>query len=107
MLTDQSGGADGSGLMRTVLLCRARVAAPVPVSVEREKENTVAKMIYSGLASLDGYIADEQGNFDWAVPDEEVLVFLNDLERSVGTYLYGRRMYELMVGWETDPAAAA
>jgi dihydrofolate reductase len=77
------------------------------VSVEREKENTVAKMIYSGLASLDGYIADEQGNFDWAVPDEEVLVFLNDLERSVGTYLYGRRMYELMVGWETDPAAAA
>jgi dihydrofolate reductase len=77
------------------------------VSVEREKENTVAKMIYSGLASLDGYIADEQGNFDWAVPDEEVLVFLNDLERSVGTYLHGRRMYELMVGWETDPAAAA
>lgn len=67
----------------------------------------MAKMIYSGLASLDGYIADEQGNFDWAVPDEEVLVFLNDLERSVGTYLYGRRMYELMVGWETDPAAAA
>jgi len=67
----------------------------------------VPKLIYTSLASLDGYIADEEGAFDWAVPDEEVLVFLNDLERSVGTYLYGRRMYELMIGWETDPAAAA
>lgn len=63
-------------------------------------------MIYSSLAALDGYIADEQGAFDWAVPDEQVLVFLNGLESSVGTYLYGRRMYELMIGWETDPAAA-
>lgn len=66
----------------------------------------MAKLIYSSLASLDGYIADEQGAFDWAVPDEQVLVFLNGLESSVGTYLYGRRMYELMIGWETDPAAA-
>ena len=66
----------------------------------------MAKLIYSAIASLDGYIADEDGNFDWAVPDEEVLAFINDLARPVGTYLHGRRMYELMVGWETDPSAA-
>jgi dihydrofolate reductase len=62
----------------------------------------MAKLIYSAIASLDGYVADEDGNFDWAVPDEEVHTFINDLERPVGTYLYGRRMYETMVGWETD-----
>jgi dihydrofolate reductase len=62
----------------------------------------VAKLIYSAITSLDGYVADEDGNFDWAVPDEEVHTFINDLERPVGTYLYGRRMYEVMVGWETD-----
>jgi dihydrofolate reductase len=67
----------------------------------------MAKLIYASIASLDGYIADEDGKFDWAAPDEEVFSFVNDLERSVGTYLYGRRMYELMTVWETDPAAAA
>jgi dihydrofolate reductase len=51
-------------------------------------------------------VADEDGNFDWAVPDEEVHAFINDLDRPVGTYLYGRRMYETMVGWETDPTLA-
>jgi dihydrofolate reductase len=61
----------------------------------------VVKLIYSAITSLDGYIEDEQGNFDWAMPDEEVHAFVNDLERSVGTYLYGRRMYETMVYWET------
>src|SRR5438128_6820432 len=61
----------------------------------------MAKLIYSAITSLDGYVADEEGNFDWAVPDEEVHRFVNDLERPVGTYLYGRRMYEVMVGWET------
>jgi dihydrofolate reductase len=66
----------------------------------------MAKLIYSAISSLDGYIADEDGNFDWAVPDEEVHGFINDLERPVGTYLYGRRMYETMVGWETDPTLA-
>jgi dihydrofolate reductase len=64
-------------------------------------------LIYSAIASLDGYTADEDGNFDWAVPDEEVHAFINDLERPVGTYLYGRRMYETMAGWETDAALAA
>ena len=61
----------------------------------------MAKLIYSAITSLDGYVADEDGNFDWAAPDEEVHSFVNDLERQVGTYLYGRRMYEVMVSWET------
>jgi dihydrofolate reductase len=61
----------------------------------------MAKLIYSAITSLDGYVADEDGNFDWAEPDEEVHSFINDLERPVGTYLYGRRMYEVMLYWET------
>jgi dihydrofolate reductase len=61
----------------------------------------VARLFYSAIASVDGYVADEQGNFDWAVPDDEVHAFVNDLERPIGTYLYGRRMYEVMVAWET------
>jgi dihydrofolate reductase len=67
----------------------------------------MAKLIYSAISSLDGYIEDEAGGFDWAVPDDEVHAFVNDLERSAGTYLYGRRMYETMLGWETDPSLAA
>jgi dihydrofolate reductase len=66
----------------------------------------VAKLIYAAITSLDGYIEDENGNFDWAEPDEEVHNFVNELERPVGTYLYGRRMYETMAGWETDPTLA-
>jgi dihydrofolate reductase len=61
----------------------------------------MAKLIYSAIASLDGYVADEDGHFGWAEPDEEVHVFVNDLERPVGTYLLGRRMYEVMLYWET------
>ena len=61
----------------------------------------MANLIYSAIASLDGYVADEKGNFDWAAPDEEVHAFVNDLERKAGTYLYGRRMYETMKAWET------
>jgi dihydrofolate reductase len=61
----------------------------------------MAKLIYSGITSLDGYVADEDGNFDWAAPDEEVHSFVNELERPVGTYLYGRLMYEVMAYWET------
>jgi dihydrofolate reductase len=63
----------------------------------------MAKLIYSAITSLDGYVADENGNFDWAEPDEEVHAFVNDLARPVGTHLYGRRMYEVMVSWETLP----
>ena len=61
----------------------------------------MARLIYSAIASLDGYVADQDGKFDWAVPDEEVHTFVNDLERSISAYLYGRRMYEVMVAWET------
>jgi dihydrofolate reductase len=61
----------------------------------------MAKLIYSAIASVDGYVEDEQGRIDWAAPDDEVHAFVNDLERPIGTYLYGRRMYETMVFWET------
>ena len=61
----------------------------------------MAKLIYSAIASLDGYVEDKQGKFDWAAPDGEVHGFVNELERPIGTYLYGRRMYEVMVYWET------
>jgi dihydrofolate reductase len=65
----------------------------------------MAKLIYSAITSLDGYVEDEEGNFDWAAPNEEVHAFVNDLERPVGAYLYGRRMYEVMVYWETAHTA--
>ena len=67
----------------------------------------MASITYSVIASLDGYVADENGSFEWAAPDEEVHAFVNDLERPVGTYLYGRRMYETMVAWEDMPNVAA
>ena len=66
----------------------------------------MSKLIYSAIGSLDGYVEDEYGRFDWAAPDEEVHAFVNDLERPIGTYLYGRRMYETMVFWETVSADA-
>jgi dihydrofolate reductase len=66
----------------------------------------MAKLIYSAIGSLDGYIEDDQGKFDWAAPDEELLALVNDLERPLGTHIYGRRMYETMLYWETaDPDA--
>jgi dihydrofolate reductase len=65
----------------------------------------MAKLIYSAITSLDGYVADEDGKFDWGETDEEVHSFVNDLERPVGTYLYGRRLYEVMLSWETNALA--
>ena len=65
----------------------------------------MAKLIYSMLTSLDGYVEDEHGGFGWAVPDEEVNSYINELTSSFGTFLYGRRMYEAMVYWETAYAA--
>ena len=65
----------------------------------------MAKLIYSAITSLDGYVADEHGDFDWAAPDEEVHAFVNDLQRPIGTYLFGRRMYEVMAIWETMPTS--
>ena len=61
----------------------------------------MAELIYTAIMSLDGYVADEDGNFDWAEPDEDVHSLVNDLERPIGTYLYGRRLYDVMVAWET------
>jgi dihydrofolate reductase len=72
---------------------------------ERAREMT--ELVYSAITSIDGYVADADGNFDWAAPDEEVHAFVNDLERPIGTYLYGRRMYETMAGWETMPREGA
>lgn len=67
----------------------------------------MARLAYFMIASLDGYVADRSGGLDWGMPDEEVLSFINERERTVGTCLYGRRMYELMSVWETDPTLAA
>lgn len=65
----------------------------------------MAKLIYAGILSLDGYVADEQGKFDWSEPDEEVHAFINDVTRPVGTFLLGRRMYEVLLAWETMDVA--
>ncbi len=67
----------------------------------------MAKLIYMAIASLDGYIEDEHGTFGWAAPDDEVHAFFNDRTRPIGMYLYGRRMYETMQVWETDPSLAS
>jgi dihydrofolate reductase len=66
----------------------------------------MASLTYLAIASIDGYVEDEQGKFHWAAPDEEVHAFVNDLARPWGTHLYGRRMYETMVWWETGDHAA-
>jgi dihydrofolate reductase len=66
----------------------------------------VAKLIYSAISSLDGYVEDAEGNFDWGRPDDELHAFVNDLERPIGIHLYGRRMYETMVFWETVATGA-
>ena len=63
----------------------------------------MAKLIYGAISSVDGYVADAEGNFDWSAPNDEVHRFVNELERPIGTYLYGRRMYEVMRYWETAP----
>ncbi len=90
-------------------LIPTRRQGPVPFGEARgaRKGNTMAKLIYAYLASLDGYVADESGDFGWAYPGEEVLDFINAAERNVGTYLYGRTMYEMMAVWETGPGFAA
>ncbi len=61
----------------------------------------MGRLLYLAITSLDGYVADDQGRYDWAMPDDEVFGFVNDFERPVGTYLYGRRLYQEMAGWET------
>jgi dihydrofolate reductase len=76
-------------------------ALPWDLFHSSRKAISVAKLIYSAISSLDGYFEDVEGKFDWAEPDDEVHAFANDLDRPIGTYLYGRRMYETMVFWET------
>ena len=70
-------------------------------SFPRANPGTVAKLVYIAIQSLDGFIEDEAGRFDWGEPDEEVHAFVNDVARSVGTFLYGRRLYETMLWWES------
>lgn len=60
-------------------------------------------LVYTAITSLDGHVADQDGKWDWSVPDEEVHAAVNDLERPIGTYLLGRRMYEVLSVWETMP----
>jgi dihydrofolate reductase len=72
-----------------------------------QRRHAMATLRYTVIASLDGYVEDAEGAFDWAAPDEEVHAFVNDLERPVGTHLYGRRMYETMVFWESPPDLTA
>ena len=67
----------------------------------------MANLIYVTNVSLDGYIEDEHGSFDWTAPDDELFAFITNLVRPVGTYLYGRRLYDTMAPWETDPGLAA
>lgn len=67
----------------------------------------MARLVYSAITSLDGYVADREGSFDWSMPDEEVHAAANDLQRTIGTHLYGRRLYEVMVAWETWPGEDA
>src|SRR5262249_1529781 len=67
----------------------------------------MAKLIYVSNVSLDGFIEDEHGSVEWTAPSDEVFAFITDLVRPVGTHLYGRRLYETMAVWESDPALAA
>ncbi len=95
------------GLLRPLRLVDGQVTSTGAIlatyAPAAEGRPAMAKLIYSAITSLDGYIEDADGKFDWAAPDEEVHAFVNDLERPVGTYLYGRRMYETMVFWENPP----
>jgi dihydrofolate reductase len=87
-------------------------SAPPSGRIERrqdpsEKGTAAVKLTTINNVSVDGYIEDEHGSFDWTAPDDEYYAFITDLVRSVGTYLYGRRLYETMAVWETDPTLAA
>ncbi len=103
------GGGPGDDRLPGARPAAAR-AAPRPAAAtswwpsSRWPEVGMSKLIYAAITSLDGYVADRDGAFDWSAPDEEVHAFVNDLERPIGTYLYGRRLYEVMRFWDTDEA---
>ena len=92
--------ADGRAVAARLPEDAGRAAAGRAQPGAEARRVAVARLIYSAIASLDGYLEDAGGRFDWAAPDEEVHAFVNELERPVGTYLYGRRMYETMTYWE-------
>jgi dihydrofolate reductase len=93
----------GAGRPRTYLTSVVlSVSAPCCTLGPRRTERTMGKLIYAANISLDGFLEDESGSFDWSVPDEEVHAFWNEHERHIGTSLYGRRMYETMRVWESD-----
>jgi dihydrofolate reductase len=83
------------------------VGTNLPASSVRESASIVGRLLYSFIASLDGYVEDSGGRFEWAQPGEEAHAFINRLEATIDTHLYGRRMYETMSVWETDPVLAA
>src|SRR5262249_38703413 len=98
-----SGAAMGAARARRLGAgVRSPRRAPLHAPRHERRASMTARFIYFATESLDGYIEDPQGKFDWARPDEEVHRFVNDLLRPVGAYLYGRRMYETMRGWETE-----
>lgn len=80
---------------------RTGSASAAPNTYAQKREVAMAKLIYTSMTSLDGYTEDEEGNFDWAAPSRELHAFVNDLVRPIGTHLFGRRMYETMLYWET------
>src|SRR6478735_6290759 len=86
----------------------AGLDGPTMTSGAGGRPSLMAKLIYTSITSLDGYVADASGSWDWSFPDEEIHAFVNDLERPIGTHLYGRKLYEVLKAWETmdDPAPA-
>src|SRR4029077_3879949 len=105
----RSRAASGSTRASAASGCHSRRCAcwsgPCRWATRSRSTPDVARLIYSAIASLDGYVADERGDFSKLAPDEELHAFVNDLERPIGTHLYGRRMYEVMVWWETVETA--
>src|SRR3954452_10208534 len=93
--------AASTAMQPPVVSWSIRLASLASGAGRTRKNGPMAMLIYSAITSRDGYVADEQGGFGWARPDEEVHAFVNDLERPIGTYLYGRRMYETMIFWES------
>src|SRR3954463_4755664 len=97
-MCSNSTGSRAARSSKKPLLCKE-----ISTALDPRHHVVMARLIYTAITSLDGYVADETGSFDWAAPDEEVHAAVNDLERGIGTYLYGRRIYEVMVAWETMP----
>jgi len=104
-LPEQQADPSEEGCLEAFTKLDATLMSGQAVGADRRGE--AAKLIYVSNVSLDGYIEDEHGRFDWTATDDELFAFITDLVRPVGTYLYGRRLYETMAVWETDPALGA